>query len=127
VYPEARTALAAAERSGRIDQGSRRIAVKDLEGACASRRVIGVDWGLAQQAGEIAEAHALRGDDAVYLATALSVQDPDLVLVTWDHDLASAAVRAGRAVIPSVPREPPSEAMRGAGGRRVGRRPHMPR
>ena len=64
-------------------------------------RLIGVDWALARHAGEIAERHALRGYDAVHLATALSSQDPELVLVTWDRDLAGAAATTGIAVIPS--------------------------
>lgn len=100
VYPEARAALAAAERSGRIDQAGRRTAAADLEAACTAMALLGVDWALAQHAGEIAEVYALRGYDAVHLATALSVDDPDLVLLTWDGDLADAAVRAGRAVVP---------------------------
>ena len=101
VYPEARAALAAAERSGRIDQAGRRIAVADLDAACTAMVLVGIDWGLAQHAGEIAELYALRGYDAVHLATALSVEEPDLALLTWDHDLAEAAVRAGRAVVPA--------------------------
>lgn len=100
VYPEARAALAAAERSGRLDQAGRRTAVADLEAACTAMVLVGVDWTLAQHAGELAELYALRGYDAVHLATALSVDEPDLVLLTWDRDLADAAVRAGRAVIP---------------------------
>ncbi len=99
MYPEARAALAVAQRSGRIDEAGRRRAVADLEAACTAMALIGVDWALAQHAGELAELHALRGYDAVHLATALSVDEPTLALVTWDRDLADAAVRAGRAVI----------------------------
>jgi uncharacterized protein len=62
--------------------------------------LIGVDWSLALHAGKIAENHALRGYDAVHLATALASNASDLVLVTWDHDLARAAGRSGLAVIP---------------------------
>jgi len=64
-------------------------------------RLIGVDWALARHAGEIAERYALRGYDAVRLATALGSQDSELVLVTWDRDLADAAATTGIAVIPS--------------------------
>lgn len=101
VYPEARAALAAAERAGRIDERGRRVAAGDLESACAAMSLIGVDWDVAVQAGELAERHALRGYDAVHLATALSAEGPDVVVVTWDRDLAHAAVRAGRSVIPA--------------------------
>ena len=38
-------------------------------------RLVGVDHALARAAGTLAEAHALRGYDAVHLATALSIDD----------------------------------------------------
>jgi uncharacterized protein len=62
--------------------------------------LIGVDWALARQAGDLAEHYGLRGYDAVHLATALAVDATDLVLVTWDRNLAGAAVQAGIAVAP---------------------------
>jgi predicted nucleic acid-binding protein len=101
VYPEARAALAAAGRAQRIDEKQLRQAASDLAAACAAMRLIGVDGDLAREAGELAEREALRGYDAVHLATALGVDDPDLVLVTWDRDLAGAAGRAGRLVVPA--------------------------
>jgi predicted nucleic acid-binding protein len=101
VYPEARAALAAARRGGRIDNRSLRAAVGDLESACAAMLLIGVDWALAQHAGELAELHGLRGYDALHLATALAAEVPELVLVTWDRELAGAGTEAGIAVIPS--------------------------
>jgi len=101
IYPEARAALAAACRTGRIDERAHRTAAGDLESACAAMRLIGVDWPLARHAGQIAERYALRGYDAVHLATAHGAHDPGLVLITWDRDLARAATNAGIAVIPS--------------------------
>ena len=92
--------MAAAERGGRIDARSRRIAVNDLDAACAAMPLIGVDWELAQSAGELAERHALRGYHAMHLAAALASNVSDLVLVTWDRDLARAASDVGIAVIP---------------------------
>lgn len=99
-YPEARAALAAAARAGRIEPAGLRQAVADLEAACAAMQLVGVDAELARTAGELAEAHALRGYDAVHLATALSVAEPELVMVTWDAELAGAALAAGRSVAP---------------------------
>ena len=60
----------------------------------------GLDPALAHSAGDLAEAHGLRGDDAVHLATALSVESDSLLLATWDGDLARAAVAAGCSVSP---------------------------
>jgi uncharacterized protein len=101
-YPEARAALAAAERGKRIDSRSLRQAVRDLETATQAMSLIGVDGPLAAEAGRLAQDHALRGFDAVHLATALSTGDHDLVLVTWDQDLAAAALRCGRPVAPAL-------------------------
>jgi predicted nucleic acid-binding protein len=101
VYPEARAALAAAERAGRIDERALRVAVHELDSACSGMRLIGADADLASHAGELAERHALRGYDAVHLATALSVNDPQLVLLSWDRDLGRAGSEVGFAVVPA--------------------------
>jgi predicted nucleic acid-binding protein len=53
--------------------------VRDLDTACSTMQLIGVDTDLARTAGDLAERHALRGYDAVHLATALSVDDSELV------------------------------------------------
>lgn len=59
---------------------------------------IGVDERLAARAGELAENLGLRGYDAVHLATALELGDEEVVLVTWDRDLARASERVGLGV-----------------------------
>jgi hypothetical protein len=50
---------------------------------------------------EIADASALRGYDAVYLAS-LGAGPGETILVTWDRDLSSVAVDAGLAVAPRL-------------------------
>jgi uncharacterized protein len=102
VYPEARAALAAAKRSGRIDRRDLRRAVGDLDEAIVSMALVGVDEALAREAGRLAEEHGLRGYDAVHLATALSGETPDLLIVTWDRDLAGAAIQSGHPVAPAL-------------------------
>jgi uncharacterized protein len=62
--------------------------------------LVGVDWPLARHAGELAEVHSLRGYDALHLATAVAVGGPELVLATWDADLARAALAIGISVSP---------------------------
>lgn len=103
IYPEARAAAALGHRMDRIDTNTLRSAVRAIDGLYAELRVIGVDDALARSAGELAELHGLRGYDAVHLASAISVEDPGLVTVTWDHDLAGAAVACGYAVVPASP------------------------
>jgi len=102
LYPEARAALAATARAGRIDRLSLHQAVADLDAATASMVLVGVDGALARHAGQLAEEHALRGCDAVHLATALSSVARGTVVVSWDRDLAAAALRCGYAVAPRL-------------------------
>jgi predicted nucleic acid-binding protein len=90
VYPEARAAAAAAHRGGRIDARTLRRAVRSIDELCDEIDVIGLDATLARAAGELAERHALRGYDAVHLASAIAIESPNLVMVTWDRDLAAA-------------------------------------
>jgi predicted nucleic acid-binding protein len=51
--------------------------------------------GLVHLAGELAERQALRAYDAVHLASAVSVADAELVLVSADGDLLTAAQSLG--------------------------------
>ena len=62
--------------------------------------MIGVDAALARAAGDLAERHALRGYDAVHLASAIAIDDPGLVMATWDRNLAAATARH-RTVVPA--------------------------
>jgi len=87
----------------RIDTDTLRSAARAIDDLYAELRVIGIDDALARSAGELAELHSLRGYDAVHLASAISVADAGLVTVTWDQDLAGAAVACGYAVVPASP------------------------
>jgi predicted nucleic acid-binding protein len=100
IYPEARAAAAAAQRVGRIDARTLRRAVRTIDQLCGELDVIGLDATLARAAGELAERHALRGYDAVHLASATAIDDPSLVMATWDRDLAAAAAQH-RTVVPA--------------------------
>jgi len=100
IYPEARAAAAAAHRRRRITSTTLRRAVDRIDELCTELDVIGLDPDLAHSAGDLAEAHGLRGYDAVHLATALSVESDSVLLATWDGDLARAAVAAGCSVSP---------------------------
>jgi uncharacterized protein len=93
VYPEARAAIAAAARARRISDEVD--AVDALEDVYAELRVLALDEALVRTAGELASRHALRGYDAVHLASALAVRADDVVLVTWDDELGEAARATG--------------------------------
>jgi predicted nucleic acid-binding protein len=100
-YPEGRAALAAARRSGRLGKREHARALTDFEDVVSDLALIGVDEPLARNAGALAEEFQLRGYDAVHLATALTLGENAVTLVTWDGDLADAAVEAGLPISPA--------------------------
>jgi uncharacterized protein len=95
VYPEARAALAASARGGRIGDSTHVSAITTLEDLYAQLRSVAIDEPLARHAGDLAARHALRGYDAVHLACALQLQGDDILLATWDNALNAAARATG--------------------------------
>jgi predicted nucleic acid-binding protein len=77
-------------------------AVVELAALTAELVIVGVDEALARRAGELADECALRGYDAVHLASALALGPGDTILATWDGDLGNAALGAGLAVAPAL-------------------------
>lgn len=95
LYAEGRAALAQAQRMGRISPGQLRAAVDELDEVYSQIDVVGIDEPLVRQAGALAEAHGLRGYDAVHLAAAQRAADPDFVVVAGDRALLTAATAVG--------------------------------
>jgi uncharacterized protein len=100
-YTEGRAAMAAARRGARLTAAAHARALEDFESLHGELSLIGIDVQLAREAGELAEKSALRGYDAVHLASALSAGA--ITLVSWDEDLRLAAERAGCALAPPTP------------------------
>jgi uncharacterized protein len=96
VYPEARAALGAAARGGRIGESTDISAVATLEDLYAQLRTVAIDEPLARHAGDLAAHHGLRGYDAVHLACALQLHGEDILLATWDNALNAAARATGQ-------------------------------
>lgn len=99
VDPEGRAALASARRANRLSAGDYGKAVTDFESLQGELVMVGVDGQLARHAGELAEELGLRGYDAVHLASAFALGS-ETTLVTWDRDLAGAAMSSGFGVAP---------------------------
>ncbi len=95
LYPEARAALARARRDGRLGGRQHRAAVAGLGQLDEQFDHVELTAELAARAGDLAEAEALRGYDAVHLAAAELAADDELVMVTGDAALRSAARRLG--------------------------------
>lgn len=95
VYTEGRAALAMARRLDRIDECGLREAVDDFESLHDQLDVIEITEGLLREAGGLAEQLSLRGYDAVHLASARLVDDPEMVLAAGDVSLLAAARAVG--------------------------------
>ncbi|HVF18782.1 MAG TPA: type II toxin-antitoxin system VapC family toxin [Mycobacteriales bacterium] len=100
-YVEVRAALAAGRRD-------RRFTSRDLLAATAawhrhwdSVRVIELTEEVTGVAGALAETHAMRGADAVHLASLLAVGRGAVALAAWDQRLRVAALAEGVLVLPA--------------------------
>jgi uncharacterized protein len=98
IYAEGRAALAMARRVERVSERQLRTAVEDFELLHQQLDIVEVTESLVREAGALAEQFALRGYDAVHLASAQLVHDPDMVLAAGDTDLLGAARALGIAV-----------------------------
>jgi hypothetical protein len=100
-YAEARAALAAALRSGRLGALGHRSSVQKVDERWGQLAAVDVDEEVAVRAGSLAQAHALSGADAIQLAAAMTIPADDLVFITWDRRLAAGAAAIGLAVVPA--------------------------
>ena len=100
-YAEGRAALAAARRGERLNANAYGRARKEFESLRSELLLVGIDLALARRAGQQAEEFALRGYDAVHLASALALGSAT-TLISWDADLRRAAAKSGCAVAPAA-------------------------
>ncbi|MGH2850343.1 MAG: type II toxin-antitoxin system VapC family toxin [Solirubrobacteraceae bacterium] len=99
-YPEGCAAIAAARGAGRLSTPGHARARAEFESLHAELVIIGIDDQLARRAGALAEQFALRGYDAVHLASALALST-DTTVVSWDQDLRAAAAASGCPIAPA--------------------------
>lgn len=100
-YPEVRAALAAAARNLDLTADDHDTADRTWNEYWAATRPVELTAAVEQHAGQLARTHALRGADAVHLASALAISDPDLVIAVWDRRLHAGAQAAGLRVAPA--------------------------
>jgi uncharacterized protein len=100
-YPEVRAALAAAGRNHDLDSAQLLDAEEAWEQYWAATRPVELTAAVEKHAGDLAMSYALRGADAVHLASALAVGDGDLVVAVWDRRLHTGARAAGLRVAPA--------------------------
>jgi uncharacterized protein len=100
-YPEVRAALAAAARNHDLSDHDLDTAERAWDSYWAATRPVELTPAVEQHAGQLVGVHALRAADAVHLASALAIGDPELVVTAWDRRLHTAAQRAGLRVAPA--------------------------
>ena len=100
LYVEARSALARAQRLGRLTHRGLDSAVALLDDLSAQVDHVEITDRLVRTAGDLAEEHQLRGYDAVHLAAAQTVTDVDTVFASGDQNLIAAASHLGLTVAP---------------------------
>jgi uncharacterized protein len=101
-YPEVRAALTAAERARRLTADSRQRAEAVWEDYWAATRAVELTESVTAHAGELAGRHALRGADAVHLASLFAVGVADTLLAVWDQRLGDGALAAGVQIAPAL-------------------------
>jgi len=105
-YPEARAALARRHREGGLTSSELRRAVADLGRDMAAFVVVELPEHVAHRAGELAEHHALRGFDAVHLASALEFRllvGSGVTFCSFDRLQNEAALQEGLSVEETSP------------------------
>lgn len=92
-YSEARAGLARRLREGDFTEEEHRRAVERLDREWRGYERLAVSNLVAYRAGELAERHALRGFDAVHLASAARLEErfEDLRFLAFDDRLSDAA------------------------------------
>lgn len=93
IIVEARAALAAAARGGRLSNRQHKDAKAELDRLVADLHLVRITEQLLHEAAELAEIEGLRGYDAVHLAAALTAGAS--VLTSADGALCEAAARRG--------------------------------
>jgi uncharacterized protein len=101
-YVEARAAFARKRRERGVGPKDYRNIVQNLDNDWESYFVVDISDTLVKMAGQLAEKHALRGYDAIHLASALTLRregDQPVAFSCFDGRLSVAAHREGLKII----------------------------
>ena len=101
-YAELRSAVAAAIRSQRIHALGGADAHAEVEVVWRSLFAVDIDANLVRAAGDLADRHRLRAADAIHLASAIRIREPETAFVAFDARLREAAAAEGFQVLPET-------------------------
>ena len=82
------------------------MAEREWEHYWAAVRPVELTAAVERHAGHLARTCALRGADAVHLASALAVAEPDLIIAVWDRRLHGGAATTALRTAPARLRDP---------------------
>lgn len=102
-YAEMRSAFARKRRFGQITERELERHKSEFENDWIDFEALPVDEPLARRAGELAEAHSLRGFDAIHLASADTLRQNlgEITFACFDAELSRAASQCGMTLLPS--------------------------
>lgn len=100
-HAEVCAALAAANRNRDLTDDGFALALESWQEYWRAIRAVELTADVEQRAGRLAIDRALRGADAVHLASVLAIDAPDLVVAVWDRRLHAAAVAEQLAIAPA--------------------------
>lgn len=95
---ELRAAVAEAFRSGRLPRA--RAALEEWDRLWPGLYVVEAGPAVLDEAASLVVRHALAPAAAVHLASAFALRAPDLLVASWDDDLAAAGRAEGLRVVP---------------------------
>ena len=101
-YAEARAAFARKRRERGLSRVGHRSVVKDLDQDWDDYFIVDVSESVVKAAGVLAEGHALRGADAIHLASAVTLSrqaGESVTFLCFDGRLAAAAAKEGLRIV----------------------------
>ena len=102
-FPEVRAAMGAAGRAGHLRPAELRRAVDAWEEFWAATRAVEPTDSVAVHAGDRAGRFALRGADALHLASLLAIGSDDILFAVWEQGLRAGTSAAGVHAVPESP------------------------
>lgn len=99
-YPEVRAALSAAHRNADLTAHELRTAEGMWQEFWLAIRPVELTASVGKVAGDLTRRRALRGADAVHLASALAIESEALIVAVWDRRLHAGVVAERLAVAP---------------------------
>ncbi|MCL2803323.1 MAG: type II toxin-antitoxin system VapC family toxin [Micrococcales bacterium] len=98
---EGRCAIAAGQRAGLIDPDTAAQALEHWQRLWASLHLVEYSQLVALTAAQLTANYALRGGDAIQVASALQLEPAHLIVSSWDRSVSQTAAGLGLTAVPN--------------------------